>query len=419
MGDTIEQQAGQPTPTPGSERLHALDAVRGFALLLGILLHASAAFVEDVPIPLWAERPAAVPTLVYWGIHVFRMSAFFLMAGFFGRLLLERRGTRAFARDRAKRIALPLVLALGVLPVLSGLAAVLGALPHGGIGYLQSLLPPSPLALSPKGEPVAGQGLNLSIYWFLYYLLIFYALALAARALDRRARVAAGVDRAVGLVMAGPWAPIVVALPVAAAFLLNPDWTQWLGLPAPISFVPDLFAIAGYGVPFALGWFLHRQVPLLLGVQRHWLAYLVAAVALATLSLWLVGTKPVWSGGPLEGPRLAAYALAYALATWCSVFGLVGAALRFLSRPSPTIRYLSDASYWLYLTHLIPLVFFIVLMKPYDWHWTIKLAIMLGGSLPLLLLSYRYLVRATWIGAMLNGRRYPRRSQPEAAVGTA
>jgi peptidoglycan/LPS O-acetylase OafA/YrhL len=401
----------QPT-----ERLHALDAVRAFALLLGILLHAAACFVEGVPIPLWPERPALVPTLLYWGIHVFRMSAFFLMAGFFGRLLLERRGTRAFTRDRALRIALPLVLALVVLPLFSGLAAVLGALPHGGIAYLEGLLPPSPLDIAPEGEAVAGRGLNLSIYWFLYYLLIFYALALAARALDRGGRIASGADRAVALVMAGPWAPALVALPVAVAFLLHDGWNQWLGLPAPIAFTPDPFAVAGYGVPFALGWFLHRQVALLFGIQRYWLGYLFAAGALAAVALGLIGVTPIWSGGPLEGVRLVAYALAYAMAMWFAVLGLVGAALRFLSRPSPAIRYLSDASYWLYLTHLIPLVFFVVLMKPYDWHWSVKLAVMLGGSLPLLLLSYRYLVRSSFLGAMLNGRRHPRAIRRDAVA---
>jgi hypothetical protein len=33
---------------------------------------------------------------------------------------------------------------------------------------------------------------------------------------------------------------------------------------------------------------------------------------------------------------------------------------------------------------------------------------MIGGSMPILLLSYHYLVRFTWIGAILNGRRQPR-----------
>ena len=35
-------------------------------------------------------------------------------------------------------------------------------------------------------------------------------------------------------------------------------------------------------------------------------------------------------------------------------------------------------------------------------------AFMVGGSIPILLLSYHYLVRFTWVGAILNGRRHPR-----------
>jgi len=75
---------------------------------------------------------------------------------------------------------------------------------------------------------------------------------------------------------------------------------------------------------------------------------------------------------------------------------------------SPTTRYLADASYWIYLMHMSTIVFFLSLMRPYDWHWAIKLAIMVLGSMPILLLSYHYLVRFTWIGAILNGRRQPR-----------
>jgi hypothetical protein len=33
---------------------------------------------------------------------------------------------------------------------------------------------------------------------------------------------------------------------------------------------------------------------------------------------------------------------------------------------------------------------------------------MIGGSMSILLVSYHYLVRFTWIGAILNGRRHPR-----------
>jgi hypothetical protein len=58
--------------------------------------------------------------------------------------------------------------------------------------------------------------------------------------------------------------------------------------------------------------------------------------------------------------------------------------------------------------HLATVMFFLRMLRPYDWHWTIKFAVMIGGTMLILLPSYHYLVRFTWIGAILNGRRHPR-----------
>jgi peptidoglycan/LPS O-acetylase OafA/YrhL len=93
---------------------------------------------------------------------------------------------------------------------------------------------------------------------------------------------------------------------------------------------------------------------------------------------------------------------------WCWVFALVGAAIRFLSEQRPLTRYLADASYWIYLMHMAPIIFFISLLRPYHWPWAVDFLIMFGGSIPILLLSYHYLVRFTWVGAILNGRRHPK-----------
>ena len=37
---------------------------------------------------------------------------------------------------------------------------------------------------------------------------------------------------------------------------------------------------------------------------------------------------------------------------WMLIFGIVGAFVRLLDRPSPIVRYVSDASYWMYIVHL-------------------------------------------------------------------
>jgi peptidoglycan/LPS O-acetylase OafA/YrhL len=386
-------------------------------LLLGVVLHSAAAFLQDFPIPTWRDEPNSTAAVMYYVIHMFRMSAFFLMSGFFARMVIERRGVKAFVKDRAKRVALPLFVGGPIVLVSIGVGLVLGALPHG-TEFLTSLAAQQP-AQQPAEQVTAGGGINTAHLWFLYYLLIFYALALAVRAIvhavDARRSIAAACDRIVAFVMRGVWGPVVIALPIAAYFWQLETWSEWLGLPAPVSFIPQMGAIIGYGLAFGLGWLVHRQVPLLLDLQRSWLLYFVLAVTLTIACLATIGTTPRWQGPNLAGLERALYTAAYMTALWCWVFAFVGAAVRFLSDSRPVTRYLADASYWIYLMHMATIQFFIMLMQPYDWHWTIKFAIMIGGSMPILLVSYHYLVRFTWVGAILNGRRHPRPGQAPPA----
>ncbi len=94
-------------------RRHDLDALRGFAMLLGIALHASLAFF---PAPWWVQdRTSAFDGLFdefLWAVHGFRMPVFFLMSGFFTALLWRRRGLGALLNHRLRRVALPLLLGL-------------------------------------------------------------------------------------------------------------------------------------------------------------------------------------------------------------------------------------------------------------------------------------------------------------------
>jgi peptidoglycan/LPS O-acetylase OafA/YrhL len=407
----------QPT-----DRLHALDAVRAYALLLGVVLHACAAFLENFPMPMWHDQSSSVAAVMYYTIHMFRMSAFFLIAGFFARVLVERRGVKAFIKDRGKRVAIPLFLFGPVVMIMISVGAVLGALPHG-LDFVMSLAGQPPPALegaaaqaaAEGGAAAAGGGINTAHLWFLYYLLIFYALTLALRwlvqAVDRRGILAAVADRIVAFAMSGPWGPVLIALPIVAFLWQLGTWNEWIGLPAPFNLTPDATALIGYGMAFGLGWLLNRQVERLLALSKTWWLYLVLAIALTVFCLMTIGVTPRWAGPNLAGLERTLYTAAYVVGLWCWIFAFVGAAVRFLSNPSPATRYLADASYWIYLMHLATISFFMMLVRPYDWHWSIKLTIMVGGSMPILLVTYHFLVRFTWIGAILNGRRHPRPAQ--------
>jgi hypothetical protein len=104
--------------------------------------------------------------------------------------------------------------------------------------------------------------------------------------------------------------------------------------------------------------------------------------------------------------HLASVAL-QALYTWLMAFACMGMFRSLLTRESRTLRYLSDAAYWLYLAHL-PLVIWAQMMIR-DWRLPamVKCTLMTLAVTGFLLLIYDKWVRYTWVGRMLNGSRNP------------
>ena len=97
-----------------SSRRHDLDALRAFAMLLGIVLHGMMSFIPGIGV-IWAvEDSHASP---WYGvllsfIHGWRMPLFFLVSGFFTAMLWRKRGLRELISHRFKRIFIPMLLAL-------------------------------------------------------------------------------------------------------------------------------------------------------------------------------------------------------------------------------------------------------------------------------------------------------------------
>src|ERR1039457_546176 len=118
---------------------------------------------------------------------------------------------------------------------------------------------------------------------------------------------------------------------------------------------PDPLVLLAYGTPFAFGWLLHRQQELLGRLARRWWAYLALGMAAGTIPL-VITLRMSAAGNPaLPASAVLPFAATYALGMVFLSLGFTGTFLRWLSRPVPAIRYLSDAAYWLYIAHL-PLV---------------------------------------------------------------
>jgi glucan biosynthesis protein C len=380
-------------------RIHALDAVRAFALLAGIVLHASMSFFNG-SFPVKDSSPITYLAFTFYVIHIFRMSLFFLLAGFFAHMMLHRRGTRAFVKDRSKRILVPMVAGWFIFV--------------------------TPTIVILHGDFVTPWGLRLLHLWFLYYLAIFYFLALTLREafdsfIDRDGRIRGTIDALVRRMTSTYMAPLVLAAPLFVVLYLNEGWSLWGGIPGHIEgFTPAGPMMVAYGTAFGFGWFLHRQVKLLGRWQATWQVHLGIGMALTAVCLSIVGIEPGSAvASTVQAWDRIAYIGCYTAAIWFWTFGIIGAGLRFCSQESPVRRYLSDSSYYLYLAHMPVVVFLQVLFATAPLYWAIKFSLILAIALIVLLMSYHYWVRPTFIGALLNGGKYPRHvvgAWPEVAA---
>ena len=100
------------------DRRHDLDALRAFAMFLGIGLHASLTFVSlPWPVQDITQPPIFIFFLVL--VHGFRMPLFFLLSGFFTMLIYRKKNIKSLVWQRTLRILLPcLIGCFTIVPLL-------------------------------------------------------------------------------------------------------------------------------------------------------------------------------------------------------------------------------------------------------------------------------------------------------------
>jgi len=397
-----------------SERLHGLDALRGGALLLGVVLHASMSFI---PAPIWIvsdDQQSVGAGVLFFAIHIFRMATFFLLAGLFAHMMLGRRGVVGFLKDRFIRIGGP----LGVFwtPVMAAIIAVL-------IWNAVRQAAGAPMGPPPPPPTYTWLTIPLTHLWFLWVLMLLYVAVLILRApfvlLDRDGGWGRMVDRVISG-LATPWGAVVLAAPLAVSVWFEPNWVPFFGIPTPDhGLVPNLSACVGFGTVFGFGFLLDRRRDLLAKLEGWAPVNLGLAVGAGATLLILAG-GPAPSIVPVSDPATKAMAAAaLGLATFASAFAAVGLALKFLSSHNALRRYLADASYWIYIVHLPLVMAGQVLIQDWTMVWPIKLAVVVAGVLAVSLASYELLIRHSFMGRWLNGRRVPWRRKRDAELAPA
>ena len=378
-------------------RLHAMDAVRAGALFLGVVFHATMSFFPNTASLAQDRSQSVVMAYPFLIIHIFRMSLFFLVAGFFAAQMLRSRGPRGFFGNRMARITAPLVafwpFLFAAFYELEGWARRNGS-PDGS-----------------THRPLNWHSIPLFHTWFLYDLLIFYLAAFTvdrlARWADLKVQLVAPVDRLLASLNQVHLLPVLLALPLFLVFLLGHGWVANAGIPTPnVGLVPNVTSFVGYFTAFGFGWVLRLRIGLMSIWKGSWFAYLAVGTTLTILILIIITDSQTPSAGHLAAllPR-SIVAMVYPLAIWTLCLGLLGLAQQYLTRPRPVVRYLADSSFWVYLVHLPLLVALQLSVSQLPLGWYIKFPLILTVAIALLMSSYQLFVRHTWLGAWLNGHR--------------
>lgn len=411
----------QSSITSKATRFHSLDAYRAFAMLGGVLIHSAMGYT-GIEIKLW---PVANPdghisfTLLIFLMHAFRLQAFFLMAGFFAALLRHRRGTSNFIRNRLRKIVVPFLLCCATVVPLTQAIFVWG---FDSRGY-----PPKQVMGQVEFQLVGYHGPVTDFFatgrflhdfclfhlWFLWYLIWIYAIWLAGILLFRLARraisrpaILASSDKpteAPGIIRTC-W-PIRISLPVLLAFptmLLMKPMLLWQ-VDSPYQFWPEPIILAYYFLFFTVGLHLYRWRESMPELTTDYKLWLVAALFLAPIMLWLQ-TKGPTSESDYQ-PTLKPIAIAvYSIFSWTMVLGLLGWFERYLNKPRALIRYLAQSSYWQYLMHLPVLVLVQLQLSALPWPNGLKFLAVSLVTYALMFVSYEFLIRDSWLGRAIFGR---------------
>ena len=312
-----------------TDRLHSLDFLRAFALLMGVILHVLMLFLE----PFDGSEPRLGASIIFIWIHTWRMPLFMLLAGFFTALSLSKRHTGNYAFNRLIRLGVPLLLLWALIPAIDEEASRLFKTPE----LISWLFYDVPFTF------------RLDHLWFLYYLLIFYSTLLLIKVtfpsiysfiLDFEL----SLRRVLML-----WLPILILLSP-----LNKPTGGIFG-EIPITFgeihLGSMLFMASF---FMIGMQAYKSLKFLENLQqtRFWLPSLIvfSLIPIGLLAWGGVKDEPFAFSGLLELWIVNSLSGSAALLLVLSILGL---AMHKISSSGHILRWLVKLSYPIYVFHLM------------------------------------------------------------------
>ena len=382
----------KPSASP-SVRRYDLDWIRVGAFGLLILYHVGLAYgvygwhIHSVHTFEWMREAILVT-------NPWRLTLLFLVSGAALRFMTFRRSPREVARARFARLAPPLLFGAVVLvPIQSWIEAMdKGGWPGGLAGFAAWMVHEFSWSGLADGVPV-------NHLWFIVYIAAYSVVTvLLWRQPGLIPRLGDFLERA----LKGPRVLIVPILYlIAIRILLFP----WFGITNTIHW--DWYNHALSLAAFVLGFCIVGREGIWADIERYrWQALGLAAVALPIMMLqvWHPGGRAFW-GVPK--------AIVYGIDQWAVIVAILGFGSRHLrDRGGPVVKYLTEATFPLYLAHQTVLVAAVWVIRPANLPAPIEalslVLITFLGSLAIYEIVKRIaIIRPLWGLKPLNDRPWP------------
>ena len=426
-----------------NERYPDLDFLRAVVMLLGLVLHTSFLFMppEFLGYTTGEYVGDEMNSQIVSFIHLFRMQLFFLMAGFFAQLVIERKSYGHFVGDRFKRIFIPFVAGILVIMPVGSLFLFNGSGSYynnifGGMKFLEQF---RSVFLFKTLDGVPGVNDRLIHYWFIYYLLILYLVHFLFRSvvLYFGIKKIPGVDALLRIGLGTRWGFLALGL---LSFSFQYLLVNILFLPS--GFNVPLIDLAFYFVFYLFGtalyvnrhllanmaqnaWFLIAiSVPFIFFVSAPSERIGMAAPVITDITTWTLFENstascalPVlhFEGFFHGGIDKVVVTFIRASLCWTLCIGFIGLAHRYIKNPRPAVRYLADSAYWVYFIHLPITAKLSFIAQQINFGSSLfKSYVVLVVSTVIIYWSYNTFIRYGWLGDFFMGRRKSRSDPGEA-----
>lgn len=371
-------------------------------MLLGLVLHSALTYNVTNHGNAWEikdpESNYILTDFIVLLIHSFRMPIFFLVAGFFGSMLFYERGVIQMFKNRISRIVFPFIVFLFILsPIIyfsfSYTIAVFENQENPFVNSTQ--LFSNIFVFIPKGT---------SHLWFLYYLIyVTLITSLLGLLLKNQKKISNKITNIFNWIIKRS----ITRLAFFSSFtFLILTYLETSMVNASTSLIPDLNTFVFYFFFYIVGWILFKSK----GLLNSFMKYDWQFVAFAVFLIITQGLLIQYSGMELKPNSNSAILISFnSIIVWLFIFGITGLFIRYGSKHSKRMRYISDSSYWVYLIHL-PLT---AIIPAFIWEFPlpalVKFIIVLSLTTLICFATYHYLVRNTFIGKFLNGKKYPKK----------